>query len=223
MELITDRATRSMRNNLIGTVPSGVLEFELEVMCEHEVSSFQSHMIKSWLFGQLKYKKLFILNGDMNDVYFNCILNDPEDIQINGNNGWKFTVICDSGGAWELPKTKKYMPNAVNGKIIFNNTSGSNDYYYPDIKFVLGQLETGFTIVNQSDSNRAFTFSGLSGGETISIDGETKMITSSLNLNRLSKFNKNYFRLVRGVNVLICTGQIDYVEITTQNFRRMGG
>jgi len=224
MELITDRATRSLKHTLLGSVPSSVLEFDLEFFFEEPVNLFQEHIIKSWLFGQIQYKKLFILNNDeLSDVYFNCVLNDPEDIKINGNNGFKCTVVCDAGGAWEMPKTKTYTPTASGLSFIYNNTSGNNDYTYPTVKFTLNSTATGCTITNASDNGRVFEFTELTGGETIEINGDTGIIISSLGVNRLGHFNKNFLRLVRGANRLNCSGDIASLSLTVQNFRRLGG
>lgn len=223
MEYVTDRAVRSLKTKFLSSIPSQILEFDLEIVCENEINLFQANMIKSWLFGQITPKKLFIINNELSNVYFNCLLNNPEDIQINGNNGWKFTVVCDAGGAWELPKTTAFTPGPVDSAITINNLSGNNDYTYPTVKFTLSENETDFSIKNTSDNNRTFLFSGLSGGETISIDGDTKIITSSISVNRLGNFNKNFLRLKRGANHLVCNGSISSLEITTQNFRRLGG
>lgn len=223
MDYTTDRAARSLRTIYLAAVPSEVLEFDLEVICERELNTQQVEAVKSWLFGHIEPKKLQIMRSDLHDVYFNCLLNEPEDIEIDGYNGWKFTVVCDAGGAWEEPKSYSYTPAATNGRIVFQNKSGNNDYTYPSISFTLGAQATEFSITNESDNNRVCKFTGLTGGETITVDGETKIITSSLGVARLSCFNKNFLRLRRGMNVLVCNGDVANLTITVQNFRRMGG
>lgn len=222
MEFITDRATRSLRTKILGATPSKPLEFELEVMCEYKLSTAQSVLVKDWLFGHLNYKKLQIMQEDLSGYYFNCVLNNPEDIQINGNNGWKFKVICDAGGAWEKPRTLHFVPTS-GGTIVVNNQSGNNDYTYPSVSFTLASNETSIALINQSDNNRQFSFTGLTGGETITIEGDTKIVHSSLGANRLGNFNKKFLRLVRGANIIKVDGNLSSLDITIENFRRLGG
>ena len=226
MELVTDRAARSLRTKILHSVPSEPLEFEMEIACENSLSMAQSLYVKNWLFGHLGYKKLQILREDMMDYYFNCILNNPEDIQINGNNGWKFTVICDAGGAWENPRTFHYNIDNTDGPttIIINNCSNNHDYTYPDVSFKVSK-DGNVSIKNMDDNGRVFSFIELTADEEININGETKIITStgaSTKTNRLGNFNKNFLRLVPGTNKLIVEG-ISSLEITTHNFRRIGG
>lgn len=219
MELITDRAARSLRTKILQSVPSEPLKFDMEIACENHLSMAQSLYVKNWLFGHLGYKKLQILREDMMDYYFNCIFNDPEDIQINGNNGWKFTVICDAGGAWENPRAFHYEDNPAT--VIINNRSNNHDYTYPDVSFVVSADGADVSIVNKDDNGREFKFTGLNADEKITIDGETKIIKSD-NANRLSNFNKNFLRLVQGTNNLEISG-ISSLDITIHNFRRLGG
>lgn len=222
MELVRSRSARGLKTKILGATPSNPLEFELEVMCEYELGTVQTMVVKDWLFGHLKYKKLQIMREDLSGYYFNCILNNPEDIQINGNNGWKFTVVCDAGGAWENPQTIHFEPTDES-IIMINNTSGNNDYTYPSVEFTLAESGADFALINQSDDNREFAFTGLTGGETITISGETKIVRSSLGANRLGNFNKKFLRLIRGVNIVKVVGDISSLDITITNFRRLGG
>lgn len=61
---------------------------------------------------------------------------------------------------------------------------------------------TSFTLTNMSDGGRAFVFTGLQELENISVNNELKQITSNTGLYRLNNFNKLWFRLVRGRNLL---------------------
>lgn len=241
MELITSKASRSLKTKILGSYPDKPLEFELEVICERELSITQATAIKSWLFGHFRYKKLQIFKDDLAGCYFNCILNNPEDININGYNGWKFTVICDAGGAWENPRTFHFAFESpdqgetveygetpdenqeTTTTITIYNQSENNDYTYPSVSFVAQGNDGKASIKNLSDNEREFYFTGLSGGEAITIDGHTKIIkTSSEGVNRLPDFNKKFLRLVRGANQLEVSG-ISSLDITIENFRRLGG
>jgi phage-related protein len=89
------------------------------------------------------------------------------------------------------------------------------DYYYPIIEFTLQSTETGASIKNMSDGGRICSFSALSTGETIYIDNQKKIITSSTNNYRFDKWNKVWFRLVKGVNNIQVTGKCN-ITFTAQ-------
>lgn len=223
MELIEDQAPRSLKKYLLGAFPSKPLEFEMAIYSEEPMPDYKTQMIKKWLFGYPdKYRKLFIIKEGLSDVFYECYLNDPQDKIINGNNGWTFTVHCNAGGAWENERTQRYTPTD-GGTITFNNTSGSNDYMYPTVKFKMSAAG-GFSIENSSDNDRTMAFTDLSANEIITVNGETGVVESSNPAaHRFGNFNKKYLRLVSGVNSLVCTGSVAYVEIIYSNFRRLGG
>ena len=70
-----------------------------------------------------------------------------------------------------------------------------------------------FQITNVSDGGRVFRFDDLLQGEEISVDNDKGIITSNTSLLRMSKFNKNFFRLVRGNNTLLVEGNIRQFSI----------
>jgi len=224
VNIVTEKAPRSLRYSVLDVTPGSPLEFELEIINPHEpMHPDKLRALKAWLCGSLNYKKLVIQHADFRDYYFNCILNSPEDIYIGGGyRGVKVTCVCDSGGAWQNEKTKPY-PLYSGGTIIFNNESDSNDYLYPIISFEMSDGESQFSICNKSDNNRLTEFAGLYSGETITVNGRTGEIKSSSGLLRVSNFNKNFLRLKRGRNVLECSPGTDCLTITFQNFRRLGG
>lgn len=58
-------------------------------------------------------------------------------------------------------------------------------------------------IINMTDDeNRRFIFAGLEAGEEITVDNEVRYISSSINGEKLSNFNKNWLRLRKGYNQL---------------------
>jgi hypothetical protein len=83
------------------------------------------------------------------------------------------------------------------------------------------------TLTNQTDDNREFTFgisgSPLTGDESISIDNDLQIITSSTGLRRVSHFNKNWFRLLRRINVVTLEGPVDWVSIQYNERLKIGG
>lgn len=227
METITDKTMRSQEHTLLGTYPNNRLEFQIEIvhMGEAALSSEKAHIVKSWLFGKLHWCNLYLFNQDLANVYFECTLKDPEDIVINGNIGWKCTVSCNAGGAWKNQKSVKHQITSSPMSIIYNNTSDDNDYNYPTIMFT-STNGGSFSIVNQADDNREMKFEELLAGETITIDGKTRRITSSLPEREyliLQNFNKKYLRFKQGVNRLTVTGEASNLSFMCKNFYRIGG
>lgn len=80
----------------------------------------------------------------------------------------------------------------------------SGYYYFPKIYIDLQSNSTNVKLVNTSDGNREFTFTGLTANEGVYIDNEFKQIETDSGAIALSKFNKNWFRLVYGQNIIQC-------------------
>lgn len=226
VEVTTFKAPRSPRQQIQRIEETGVLEFDLEMFSDHPLQSYEVNAIATWMFGQNEYKKLIIQSPDYSGIYFNCILNNREDIAIqNGTNGFKFTVQCDAGGAWTNVKTRSYTSPATISVI---NKSALNDYTYPDVEINISSGTTAISLINTTDSaTRAttFTLSSASSGETLKIDGASGEISSSISVNHLAEFNKVYPRLKRGNNSIIVSatgGSVTSINFLFQEYVRLG-
>jgi tRNA A37 threonylcarbamoyltransferase TsaD len=71
----------------------------------------------------------------------------------------------------------------------------------------LKNTNTAISLVNLSNDNYTFSFSGLTIGEVLTINNQKKRIESDKSTNRFDKFNKNWFKLIRGVNNIQVTGK----------------
>ena len=156
-------------------------------------------------------------------MHFNCVFNEPDDYYIKaGTNGFNLTMTCDAGGAWSDAKTVTFTPTD-GGTITVNNRSASYDYLYPTVEFTLDG-GTEFSIINTTDSvTREFKFTELADGETITVNGRTGEVMSSLGTIRVNNFNAHFLRLVHGLNTLKCTGKVSNLKLTYENFIRIGG
>lgn len=228
VELTTARSHRGLRDTLLGIqYPS--MSFELELLFLEPLNTYEISECKTWLFSPstCEYKKLYIIKDGMQGIYFNCLLSQMDDYEINGYNGLSFKVMCDSGGAWRNSKTYdiSYTGDTAT-KTIFNR-SAVNDYTYPVVEIKFSGTD-GVSIKNKSDNDRVFSFAAANGvtmnnGEVVTVDCQKETISSSENINRLSNCNKNFLRLKRGVNTLECTGAVEYMKISYPDFIRMGG
>jgi len=204
-----------------GVSQTPVLSFPLTISSPLPIDGATRTIIESWLFGTLSYKKLQIMQCDLDTAYFNAFLTEPIAIYTgNLNYGYECTVVCDAPWAWEFART---LTKSSATAFSFYNLSANNDYLYPSISFTTSSVGNSMSITNTSDASRIFSFTAISPLETITVDNDKKIITSSTGLYRLSKFNKKWFRFVPGLNNLTMTGLITNLSITYQFAKKVGG
>jgi phage-related protein len=231
VNLITKKILRNPVEYLYGVEQGPGMEFELTFNSATALSAEDRNIISSFLFGQLTYKKLQIIQYDLENVYFNCIFKNPVAVYVgNVQYGWKCTAVCDSPFAYEYATTltRTGSPSSIlNETISFNNLSANADYTYPLITFTTNGTGDSFSIRNTTDSNRTFAFTGISAGETISVDNLKQIISSSTGLMRISKFNLSsgygFLRLLPGINSLTAVGGVTQYSITYTPFKKIGG
>lgn len=208
-----------------GASQSEVLSFEMEITSELPIMAINRSKIQKWLFGKINPCKLQIVQPDMQTIYFNCYLLNPKATYIcDVCHGYTFTVECDAPWAWQLPKTYKF--ESFDSNINFYNDSDNCDYTYPLIKITANSSIIGsgdVTIINKSDNNRITTFTDIHPNEVITINNQAQSITSSEGRLLSESFNKKFFRLLCGQNVLDISGELSKIEITYSNARKVGG
>ena len=221
MEIYNKKLYRRSTPFFYGSAVGDNMEFELSFTSPEDIDSRTSELIQKWLFSSRSYKKLMIVQPDMQDVYMNVILNDPQVVR-EGNliRGYTCTAQCDSPfGGWKFPKTKTYTYTAevIDTTVTFNNTSDDNgDYLYPQLVITMNNAGGDITITNQSDSNRVFSFTGLFPSEILTVDNSLQQISSSTDLRRMSNFNKKFFRLIPGINTIRFQGNVSSIAMTYQ-------
>lgn len=233
IEVFSDWVYRNPTAYHQGIAQNQPLEFDIEFASKDEISGIMRSKISKWLFGRMEYCKLQIVQRDLQDIYFNCHLIDPQLTYIgNYCHGISCKVTCDAPWAWQ--NEKKYtirpsegeMTEAVSYLCRHYNDSDNTDYTYPTIIFKMSDSIKGkglCSIVNKSDNEREFLFSNLKAGEIITVDCDNQTIESSEHVLRSENFNKKFFRLVPGVNTLQLTGEFDYLTMRYRNARKVGG
>jgi len=226
VELRTQSIFKRPAPYLLGVSDRPVLEFEIEMASPDEVSAEDAQLIQRWLFGRQNYKKLQIIQEDMQSVYFNCFLTQPRMVKVGGMiHGFKARVVCDSPFAWEFEKTltKTYTDPEVSDSFVFNNTGDMRSYLYVNVVITMNNSGGDLTITNTNDNDREFTFTGLSADEVLTVNNDLKILTSSTGLRRLSTFNKNWLRVIQGVNTLEVVGNVASLVFTYSFPRKIGG
>ena len=226
VEIIQDFIFRKPVPYFYGVKYSSNLSFPVTFFSPDEITALDASYIQKWLFGGSSYKNLAIAQPDMEGIYFRTIFTDPQIIR-SGNliRGFSGMAVCDSQWVRTYPRTITYnYTSAPSGSsIVFYNNSHYEGYNKPNISFTMNASGGDISIVNESDSNREFKFTGLSAYEVITVNSDLGIITSSLGYRRLSNFNKNFMRLKDGVNNLSLTGAISQLNITYEFIRRLGG
>ena len=202
------------------------LEFDFTVGSGESKGAIDRDIINRWMLSRSGYKKLQIVQDDMIDVYYNVIFQEAAPLYA-GNLMYaiRYSAHCDSGFGWTFPKTVL----VTGGTGITNRTltpifnDGAEDgYVYPKLTFTMNNLGGTFTATNISDSSRSLIITGLLSGETITIDSENRMITSSMGRLLIDKFNGNWFRFMGGINSINIAGAITNLSIVYQLTRKMG-
>lgn len=183
-----------------GTEVAPVLTFKLQLAYLPDISQAQKYLnrgelgsIIKWL-SKREYKEFKILDSDYSNITYKCIFQNFKQIEI-GNVPYaiEVDVICDRPYGYR----KQTITKNVNGSSTFNiqNIGFDNDYIYPEVEITNGIATPDATITNITDSNNAFTFTGMNNNETIYINNQRQEIISSTGLNRNGLFNFNWFRL----------------------------
>lgn len=223
LDIVTEKLGLKSTPYLQGVNEPKELSFPMILSSTKPLDNYDVDNIQRWLFGQKKYKKLYIVQDDLRNIFFNCILNNPKTLEANSSvYGFEFTVVCDTSHAWQNGGTNNYSITSPQD-ILFVNESSLNDYMYPTIEFVCNkQGGSGFiSIVNQSDDNREFKLTNMRYGEKFNFDSELEIATTSSTELITPRFNKKYLRMSPSFNKLIITGDISNIKLSYKNARRV--
>jgi len=216
-ELITQDIYRRPNVYLLGVKQTPVLSIPISVTVKGELTAEQSSAISRWLFGRESYKKLQILQPDMENIYFNCIFQNPSLIKVgNITRGFTAIAVCDSPFAWEYPKKEMFTFDnySVYENILVNNTSDSSDYYYPKMEIRTNIFGGFIEIINASDKNRMWGASDLGPNESLIVDNNLQTIVNTADENRIDSliyYGYKWFRFVPGANYLTIKGNVSYL------------
>ena len=225
--IYTQKVVRKAKQQYLGRSQDIPLTFPLTFATSNAISGMERSAISSWLFGRSGYKKLKIIQDDLNGAWFNCFLTNPEPYYVgNVNIGFRATVVCDSPFAYSPLKTIRRTfvgNNVVQYDFTLYNGSADDDYLYPNITFGLNTVGNSFSITNIDDNDREFLFTNLMPSEWIIVDNDRQIVTSDTGLLRLDNFNLHWLRLVPRANRLHIESGIGTFEITYYESVKIGG
>jgi len=237
LEISEDRTARRYRPLFYGVTQNTPLTFELtfgvnpdSIDADKPLDRWDMAAIATWLTGQDGYRYLEIAQPDMEAMRYRCIITDLSYVTY-GKMPWamRCTVTCDSPFAYLRPETSNF--NATNATTNIPSSvvlcRAATKYYYPTVTISFagnsGAMGGAFSIVNHSDGDREFKFTGLNGTQAITIDNENEIITTTEDINLYdSLVGYKFFRLVRGRNDLAIAGN-GSVAITCEYPVNIGG
>lgn len=202
------------------------LEFDLEIGSFDPIAGFSRTAIEEWLLSKSTYLPFQVVQEDISKVIFDVIFSKGENKYVgNIQRGMTLHGKCNAPWGYESPKTliKTYVGGGIAYETFnFYNGSDDSEYLYPQINFTMNGGGNYFTLTNTSDNNRIFSFTGLSTGEVMTVDNNLQQMISSTGLLRMDNFNRKFFRLIPGMNVLILTGGISNFNMTYSFARKVG-
>jgi phage-related protein len=227
VKIYSEKLYRRTSEFYYGNSVEPMLEFPVKFTTDsNNLTAVDVEKIGKWLFARKNYATLKIIQDDISDVNYNCLLIKPQILRI-GNliRGIDCVVHCKD--AWGLSNIKTYTYNftspASSVPVSHNNQSDYIGYTYPTLVITMADTGGDISIINSSDNSREFSFTGLLASEVLTIDNDLQIISSSTGLRRLSNFNKKFFRLKSGLNILSVTGAVDQIKVSYANAKKIGG
>lgn len=218
-----------------GTYYENSLEFDLVVGSFSYIDGNSRDVISRWLYGKQTYTPLKIVQDDISTIVFNVIFTQISTVYIaNVNYALRLHAKCDRPWAYYIPPVlnRNYAPVSNTGlleTISYYNSSSFSGYNKPVVSFTIDASASSngrFSIINRTDDPsgiRPFTFTGLDGSETITVDNDRGIITSSVSgALRMNVFSKNFLRLVQGLNSIELYGLATNFTLSTKFARLVG-
>jgi hypothetical protein len=229
VEMYYDQPYRRPVPYLLGVKLGERLSFPVSINTPYELTAEEAMLVQKWLFGYRQYKVLRIVQSDMQNVYFNAILNSPK-IKRTGNliTGFDCDVECDAPWGWEdvNPRTVNFATPPSSYVININNTSDDiAAYLKPTVEVTMNGTGGNASFINYSDAYRTTNLIALSANEVITMNSDLTYLESSTGLNRIkwANFNGKWIRFIPGINVWHVTGNIAKVVFTYKFARKVGG
>lgn len=212
-EITTSKAPAAKTFFCAGATVKTAPTFSFTVLCEGFINTEDRREIMKWLRGDGHFKKLQFHQADLEPYFYMGVFSEIEPVYFRNNNvGFNLTVTLNSEYARaEDIVVKTTLAAGETKEIILNNESDTNGYIYPTVDYKnSGETSGTLTVKNASDNERVTKLTGVESGESIELNGELRMFTTSTaKAGRFSIFNGNWLRLKQGKNSLSVTGEGD--------------
>lgn len=185
------------------------IEFVLELAF---INGFTDDQIKevSMLLVKDDYKPLFFTDNP--DRIFYCMPIDSITMSHNGFGEGYLTVKmrCNTAYSFAPVIASDIFDTSTSGSTTITIANNGHVTINPEI-WITKVGNGNFTIINDTDGGKAFTFTGLIDGETVYVDNQYCFIQTSLTgTYRYNSFNNNYLNFLTGNNKLEVTGNATF-------------
>lgn len=185
------------------------IDFTITISCvDGKMSSDKMYKLANWLF-QDEYKPF--ISADNPSIQYYAMATNASEFFTNGNEEGYFEIEfrCRDGFGWTVPIIDEYDFTGISSPqtITLNNSSNVLKYIYPEINFELTGANTDFKLKNLNDGGREFEFIGVDALDEVYIDNRKKIVIAQNTENIFSKFNKKFFRLIKGANNIELEGE----------------
>lgn len=174
----------------------------------HRFDRYEIAQIAGWLRSAQSYCTLVAFQPDMENVVYKALVTNVTPILVGAATvGFVVSFECDS------PYAYRYAPDTIltcqgSTVALYRNESNVRGYYYPQCLTIDAQ-STDIVITNVTD-NSQFVLSGITAGQTITIDCLNQVMLGTADTNLYQYWNvgipKQFPRFVRGINQLSIEG-----------------
>lgn len=218
--------TKSSRSNRFyygGRTIDSAPQKIMSIISDRGINDINRREILSWLY-KPGFRDLVIHQPDYEGYKFRVAISDINVIYFSALCvGFSMTLNFDSIYGTGKPTIVKATLDGTGKKVkILNKSDLPYQYTMPVVKFTNKVSDGELTIKNNSDTSlMEFQITDLKKNETVTIDNELQLISSTANDDILSYFNKRWLRLKPGMNELLITGNGD-IEINCPNYSLLG-
>jgi hypothetical protein len=197
-----------------------VAKLNFEKFTKYEVGE-----INRWLVRTDGYHWFQLYNKNFSGVNFNCTATQSEELVLNGDTyGIKYTFTADSPYGYSDIIEKALTFTDANKSFSLIDYSDEIGHIYPDLKITCSS--NGNLDLYNKIEDRHMIINNCTSGEIIMIDGEHKIITSSINTHKIyNDFNYKYFRIANSFasRENIITSSLNCImEIRWREIRKVG-
>lgn len=183
------------------------LKFNLIFGSNQFMDRYQVQAVSNWLTGYQEYQWLSIEQPDMEHIQFHCLIEKLTPISVN----WlpvvfEAQVICDCPYGYSYPFEDKI---SVRGTTTyrFYNDSTIKENLCPELKILLAPECKDFTITNETIGTTVQFNKLPTGGITILVDNENKILQDANGQYDLyDHFNFQFLEFASGDNHLVIDG-----------------
>lgn len=196
----------STRKYIVGLSVDDTISFKIQILIDRDegnpvpIPRNCVSVIRNWLFNQTNFKKLQIIQEDLDNCYFNAVFTEVTDLMLEGEIiGFETTVVTDNTGMYKKERFKKNVSTKLSFPVLITTSS----IYTIKPKLTITFIDSNVSI---SINNRKSIFTYMYPNTTITIDSETLILNGGENDLYNGNFNYVFPELDNGKNLIEING-----------------